>query len=81
MPDFATIGGDAAPVLAAVYDAHAEDTLLPLPQMDDCPVRRALDDAVIATLGLDREMVATIRRSLAIEPSVTGRRYAGIIPW
>ena len=81
VPDFATIGRDAAPVLAAVYDAHAEDTLLPLPQMDDCPVRRALDDAVIATLGLDGEMVATIRRSLAMEPSVTGRRYAGIIPW
>ena len=81
VPDFAAIGRDAAPVLAAVYDAHAEDTLLPLPQMDDCPVRRALDDAVIATLGLDKEMVATIRRSLAIEPSVTGRRFAGIIPW
>ena len=81
VPDFAAIGRDAAPVLAAVYDAHAEDTLLPLPQMDDCPVRRALDEAVITTLGLDREMVATIRRSLAIEPSVTGRRYAGIIPW
>ena len=81
VPDFAAISRDAAPVLAAVYDAHAEDTLLPLPQMDDCPVRRALDDAVIATLGLDKEMVATIRRSLAIEPSVTGRRFAGIIPW
>ncbi len=81
VPDFATIGGDAAPVLAAVYDAHAEDTLLPLPQMNDCPVRRALDEAVIATLGLDGEMVATIRRSLAMEPSVTGRRYVGIIPW
>ena len=75
VPDFATIGRDTAPVLAAVYDAHAEDMLLPLPQMDNCPVRRALDEAVIATLGLDREMVATIRRSLAVEPSVTGRRY------
>ena len=77
VPDFAAIK-DAAPVLAAVYDAHAEDTLLPLPQMNDCPVRRALDEAVIATLGLDREMVATIRRSLAAEPSVTGRRYGGM---
>ena len=73
VPDFATIGGAA--VLAAVYDAHAEDTLLPLPQMNDCPVRLALDEAVIATLELDGEMVATIRRSLAMEPSVTGRRY------
>ena len=80
VPDFAAIG-DGAAALAAIYDAHAEDTLLPLPQMDDCPVRRALDEAVIATLGLDREMVATIRRSLAMEPSVTGRRFAGIIPW
>ncbi len=76
VPDFAAIGG--APVLAAIYDAHAEDTLLPLPQMNDCPVRRALDEAVIAPLGLDGEMVATIRRSLAAEPSVTGRRYAGM---
>ena len=76
VPDFAAIGGAAA--LAAIYDAHAEDTLLPLPQMNDCPVRRALDEAVIATLGLDGEMVATIRRSLAAEPSVTGRRYAGM---
>ena len=76
VPDFAAIGG--APVLAAIYDAHAEDTLLPLPQMNACPVRRALDEAVIATLGLDREMVATIRRSLAAEPSVTGRRYGGM---
>ena len=74
VPDFAAIG-DGAAALAAIYDAHAEDTLLPLPQMDDCPVRRALDDAVITTLGLDGEMVATIRRSLAVEPSVTGRRY------
>ena len=77
VPDFAAIG-DGAAALAAIYDAHAEDTLLPLPQMNDCPVRRALDEAVIATLGLDREMVATIRRSLAAEPSVTGRRYAGM---
>ena len=75
VPDFAK---DGAAALAAIYDAHAEDTLLPLPQMNACPVRRALDEAVIATLGLDREMVATIRRSLAAEPSVTGRRYGGM---
>ena len=38
---------------AAVYDAHAADILLPLPQMDADPVRRALDDAVASALGLD----------------------------
>ncbi len=78
-PDLAAIGGDAAAQLAAAYDAHAGDILLPLPQMNDCPIRRALDDAVITALDLDREMVATLRRSLAAEPSVTGRRYAGTI--
>ncbi len=77
-PDFAAIGGDAAAQLAAAYDLHAGDVLLPLPQMNDCPIRRALDDAVIAALDLDGEMVATIRGSLAAEPSVTGRRYGGV---
>ena len=77
VPDFATFGEDAVAALAEIYDAHAGDVLLPLPQMNDCPVRRALDDTVIAALDLDGEMVATIRRSLAAEPSVTGRRYTG----
>ena len=75
VPDFASIGGDAVAQLAEAYDAHAHDIILPLPQMDADPVRRALDAAVAAALGLDGEMVATIRRQLAAEPSVTGRRY------
>ncbi len=44
------------------------------------PVRRALDDAVCGALGLDGERVATIRRNLAAEPSVTGKRYASLRP-
>ena len=75
VPDFAALGANAAAQLAAAYDAHANDILLPLPQMDADPVRRALDAAVVAALGLDGEMAATIRRQLAAEPSVTGRRY------
>ncbi len=75
VPNFAALGANAAAQLAAAYDAHASDILLPLPQMDADPVRRALDAAVVAALGLDCEMVATIRRQLAAEPSVTGRRY------
>ena len=78
VPNFATIGRNAVAALAATYDAHAEDVLLPLPQINVCPVRRALDDAAIRTLDLDEEMVATIRRSLAVEPSVTGRRYSAL---
>lgn len=75
VPNFAAIGDAAVTQLAAAYDAHAEDVLLPLPEMDGDPVRRALDAAVVSALGLDGETVAAIRRSLAMEPSVTGRRY------
>ena len=80
VPDFAAIGESAVAKLAAAFDALAERTLLPLPQMDADPVRRALDDAVCDALGLDGERVATIRRNLAAEPSVTGKRYAGLRP-
>ena len=77
VPDFATIGESAVTSLAAAYDKYAESVLLPLPQMNDCLVRKALDDAVCAALAIDGETVATIRRQLAMEPSVTGKRYAG----
>ncbi len=80
VPDFAAIGEGAAEKLAAAYDALAEQTLLPLPQMDADPVRRALDEAVCDALGVDSERVAVIRRNLAAEPSVTGKRYAGLRP-
>ena len=80
VPNFAAIGESAVAGLAAAYDALAERTLLPLPRMDGCPVRLALDDAVCAAPGLDGERVATIRRNLAAEPSVTGKRYAGLRP-
>ena len=80
VPDFNAIGDAALSQLAAAYDAHANDILLPLPEMDSDPVRRALDDAVVSALGLDGETVAAVRRSLALEPSVTGRRYAGVRP-
>ena len=77
VPDFAALDG-AVDRLAKAYDAHAKDALLPLPSMDDCPTRRALDDAVVDALDLDAETVSAIRRSLSEEPSVTGRRYEGM---
>ena len=77
IPDFAAIDG-AVKRLVKAYDAHAKDAFLPLPSMDDCPTRRALDDAVVEALDLDAETVAAIRRRLAAEPSVTGRRYEGL---
>ena len=61
-------------MLAAAYDRYAEDTLLPLQQMDSCEVRRGLDEAVVGALDLDGEFVGAIRRQLGSEPSVTGKR-------
>ena len=78
VPDFAALGEPAALRLAAEYDAQCEQALLPLPRMDADPARAALDATVCEALGIDAERVATIRRHLASEPSVTGRRYAGL---
>lgn len=77
VPDFAAMDEGAVRRLASAYDALCEHVLLPLPQMDADPVRRKLDDAVCAALGVDVERVAVIRRHIAAEPSVTGKRYAG----
>ena len=76
VPDFSVIGDSAVWMLALAYDSLAEQPLAPLPQMDSCDTRRALDDLVCAALNIDPELVATIRRHLAAEPSVTGQRFA-----
>ena len=77
VPNFSAIGKRAVNRLARAYDQHANSVMLPLPQMNQCPVRQALDAAVCEALGVDEETVATIRRQLAMEPSITGKRYAG----
>ena len=64
----------SAEALAAVFDEWADETPRPLAGAVECRVRRALDDAVIATLGADPDAVAAIREALAAEPSVTGKR-------
>ena len=76
VPNFGDIGTGAVWTLALAYDALSQNEILPLPSMDACPTRRALDDAVCAALGADAETVSEIRRQLSAEPSVTGRRYA-----
>ena len=76
VPDFIAVGSYAADALAKTFDAHAEEVLLPLPQMNECHVRRLLDDAIIAVLDLDEELIVAIRQSLASEPSITAKRYS-----
>ncbi len=77
VPDFQHLGTEARDALAKTHDRHQDDILLPLPQMNDDPVRKQLDEAVTAALGLDAEWVARVRQSLSEEPSVTNRRFGG----
>lgn len=61
--------------LAEAYDQHADSTLLPMPEMDKDPVRRALDDAVShAVQGIKIKDVEEWREAIPLEPSVNGKR-------
>ena len=75
VPDFPNMDAARLQILADAYDALCESVLLPLPQIMQDETRQALDDAVIAALDIDREVVANIRRELSREPSITGKPY------
>ncbi len=75
VPNFAEIETGVRDFLATRFKWLQDMALLPLPRMNDDPVRRQIDDAVIEALSLDAEWVARIRRELSKEPSVTNRRY------
>ena len=77
VPDFRALGDGPRDALAAAFERLKDEPLASFPQMDEDPVRRAIDEAVTEALGLDPEWVAGIRRELAREPSVTNRRWAG----
>ena len=70
-PNFADLGDSELELLSSCFDRLQNETLQPFPQMPDDPVRQQIDDAVVHALGLGTEWVATIRRELAREPSVT----------
>ena len=80
VPNFPALGDEVRDALADAYEALKNEVLLPFPQMDEDPIRRQLDDAVVDALDLDPEWVAQIRRALSEEPSVTNKRYAGSNP-
>ena len=75
MPNLDELGSGVRDFLAARFKWLQDMALLPLPRMNEDPVRRQIDDAVTDALGLDAEWVARIRRELAREPSITNRRY------
>lgn len=75
VPDFAALDRSQVSALAAAYDALCNFTLLPLPRIMEDETRAAIDRIVTEALGIQPEVVATIRRELSREPSVTGKPY------
>ncbi len=61
--------------MSATYDAFCDRTLLPLQFMNHCDTRLSMDNAIVSTLDVDPEVVASIRRELTREPAITGERY------
>jgi len=55
--------------LADGYDVACEQTLRPLPEMAEDPVRAAMDDCISETLGLPS--LARLRETLAREPVIS----------
>lgn len=75
VPDLNGLDESQVSALAVAYDTLCNFTLLPLPQMEECETRKALDRAVVSALGISPEIVASIRRELTREPSITGKPY------
>ena len=71
VPNFTALGAAERDLLSSRFDWLQHHALEPFPQMHDDPLRAQIDDVVVQALGLDHEWVATIRRELAREPSVT----------
>ena len=78
VPNLAELGDAERDLLGGWFDWLANQTLLPFPGMHEDPVRRQIDDAVSQALGLHSEWVATLRRELAREPSVTDGRLVDL---
>ena len=74
VPDLTALGNGERDMLSKLFDRLQHDTLQPFPRLEDDQVRMDIDHAVIQALKLDPEWVATIRRELAREPSVTEGR-------
>ena len=74
VPDLTALAEAEREMLSGWFDWLQHETLQPFPLMADDPVRAQIDEAVVQALALDTEWVATIRRQLSREPSVTDRR-------
>ena len=74
VPNFAVLENAERELLSSWFDWLCDETLQPFPQMHNDPVRKQIDDAVAKALNLDQDWVASVRRALAREPSVTNAK-------
>ena len=74
VPNFAVLENAERELLSNWFDWLCDETLQPFPQMHNDPVRKQIDDAVAKALNLDQDWVASVRRALAREPSVTNAK-------
>ena len=82
VPNFAEIDAGARDFLAARFNWLQDMALLPLPRMDEDPVRKQIDDAVTEALGLDAEWVGAnppraLERAVGHQPPL---RDVGAVP-
>ena len=66
---------DLAP-LADAFTQTCSETLLPWPQMHECPARAVLDQAAAQVLRIDGRTIADWRKRIAREPTVSGECIA-----
>ena len=64
VPNFVELESTERDFLNSWFDWLSSQPLLPLPRMDEDPVRRQIDDVVTKALGIDAEWVSRIRREL-----------------
>ena len=64
VPNFVELESAERDFLNSWFDWLSSQPLLPLPRMDEDPVRRQIDDVVTKALGIDAEWVSRIRREL-----------------
>lgn len=75
VPDFRVLSASAVHRLSTGYDSLSSSEMKQLRELGACDTRKAIDATICDALGVDHGQVSRIREELAVEPSITGRRF------
>lgn len=75
VPNIASLSPRAAREVAGCFDQLAESRMMTIASAPNCETRHALDRSVAAAFDIDEGLIADVRKELAAEPSMTGKRY------